>query len=49
MAHQVFEALVPVVVGRLIDEAIAPGDGSALTGWIGGLAVLFLVLSYSYR
>ena len=49
MAHQVFEALVPVVVGRVIDEAIAVGDGSALTGWIGGLAVLFLVLSLSYR
>jgi len=49
MAHQVFEALVPVVVGRVIDEAIAPGDGSALSGWIGGLAVLFLALSYSYR
>jgi putative ABC transport system ATP-binding protein len=48
-AHQGFEALVPVVVGAAIDDAVAPGDGSALLLWVGLLAVLFAFLSTAYR
>ncbi len=48
-AHQGFEALVPVVVGAAIDDAVAPGDGSALLLWVGVLAVLFVFLSTAYR
>ena len=33
-AHQAFEALVPVVVGATIDDAVAPGDGGALVMWV---------------
>jgi len=51
--HQFGEALVPVVIGKVIDEAVASSevsDGSAdLLLWIGVLAALFLVLSNSYR
>lgn len=48
-AHQGFEALVPVVVGAAIDDAVAPGDGGALVLWVGVLAVLFAFLSSAYR
>ncbi|MDP9827720.1 ABC transporter ATP-binding protein [Kineosporia succinea] len=52
--HQLCEALVPVVIGRVVDEAVA-GSRSAQAGlsdlllWIGVLAGLFLTLSNSYR
>ena len=49
MAHQVFEALVPVLVGQVIDRAVSTGDGAALGRWIAGLMVLFGVLSLAYR
>ncbi|GAB3239850.1 ABC transporter ATP-binding protein [Kineosporia babensis] len=53
-AHQFGEALVPVVIGKVIDEAVSgAGDGSGgvsdLLIWIGVLAVVFAVLSNSYR
>lgn len=47
--HQAGEALVPFVVGRAVDEAVAPSDSSALVRWILVLAVTFLVLSMSFR
>ncbi|MFB9531180.1 ABC transporter ATP-binding protein [Nonomuraea roseola] len=47
--HQTGEALVPVMVGVVIDEAISPGDGGALLLWIAALAVVFAGLSSSYR
>ncbi|MBE1558002.1 ABC transporter transmembrane domain-containing protein [Nonomuraea africana] len=47
--HQTGEALVPVLVGVVIDEAISPGDGGALLLWIAALAVVFAGLSSSYR
>ncbi|MBX6767508.1 MAG: ABC transporter ATP-binding protein, partial [Actinomadura rubrobrunea] len=47
--HQAGEALVPVLIGVVIDEAITPGDGRALVVWIAVLAAAFAVLSYSYR
>lgn len=46
--HQVMEALVPVVVGQAIDEAIGPGDASSLLLWLVLLAVTFAVLSASW-
>ncbi|MFJ8039071.1 ABC transporter ATP-binding protein [Kitasatospora sp. NPDC096147] len=49
MGHQACEALVPVVIGAVIDRAVATGDGSALLRWLILLAVLFLILSTCYR
>jgi putative ABC transport system ATP-binding protein len=46
---QLAEALVPVVVGVVIDRAVAPSDRRALLLWLAALAGLFLVLSWSYR
>ncbi|WP_263167618.1 ABC transporter ATP-binding protein [Streptomyces sp. SCSIO ZS0520] len=47
--HQVCEALVPVVIGVIIDEAVATGSTGTLLRWLLVLAVLFLVLSSAYR
>ncbi len=49
MAHQAAEALVPVVVGVVIDEAIATGDSGALAWSLAALAGLFAVLSTAFR
>jgi putative ABC transport system ATP-binding protein len=49
MAHQVCEALVPVVIGVIIDQAVATGSAGALLRWLLVLAVLFFVLSTCYR
>ncbi|WP_222946901.1 ABC transporter ATP-binding protein [Streptomyces sp. TRM49041] len=49
MAHQGCEALVPVVIGLVVDEAVATGSTSALLRWLLVLGVLFLVLSTCYR
>ncbi|GAA0517022.1 ABC transporter ATP-binding protein [Saccharopolyspora thermophila] len=48
-AHQGGEALVPVVIGVLIDAAVSTGDGAALVRWLVILGVVFAVLSFSYR
>lgn len=47
--HQVCEALVPVVIGIIVDRAVQTGDVSMLAMWIGALAILFLVLPTSRR
>lgn len=47
--HQGGEALVPLLVGVVIDRAVAPGDPAALLRWLAVLAVVFLVLSLSWR
>ncbi|MGW6917358.1 ABC transporter ATP-binding protein [Kitasatospora sp. NPDC054939] len=47
--HQTCEALVPVVIGAVIDRAVATGSGGSLVHWLVVLAVLFLVLSTCYR
>jgi putative ABC transport system ATP-binding protein len=47
--HQVGEALVPVLVGVVIDEAVGTGDVGALLFWLVVLALDFAMLSYSYR
>lgn len=47
--HQAGEALVPVLVGVVIDEAVTTGDPVALITWLAVLGLDFLVLSTSYR
>lgn len=49
VGHQVAEALVPVLIGVVLDEAIAPGDPAALAIWLGCLAALFVGLFLSWR
>ncbi|MET9608905.1 ABC transporter ATP-binding protein [Streptomyces sp. NPDC006512] len=49
MAHQGCEALVPVVIGVIIDQAVATGSSGALLRWLLVLAALFFVLSTCYR
>ncbi|QES51325.1 multidrug ABC transporter ATP-binding protein [Streptomyces venezuelae] len=49
MTHQGCEAMVPVVIGVVIDQAVATGSTGALVRWLIVLAVLFLVLSTCYR
>ncbi len=47
--HQAGEALVPVLIGVVIDEAVSTGATSSLAWWIVALAVIFAGLSYSFR
>lgn len=47
--HQFGEALVPVVIGIVIDQAVSDGDGRALFGWLAVLAVVYVGLSFSFR
>ncbi|MFF3457794.1 ABC transporter ATP-binding protein [Streptomyces sp. NPDC002730] len=49
MAHQGCEAMVPVVIGVVIDEAVATGSSGALLRWMLVLAALFFILSTCYR
>ncbi|MDQ3988604.1 MAG: ABC transporter transmembrane domain-containing protein, partial [Actinomycetota bacterium] len=46
---QASEALVPVVVGLVIDRAIATSDTGSLIGWLVVLAALFTVLTFCFR
>jgi putative ABC transport system ATP-binding protein len=45
--HQAAEVAVPVVIGVIIDRAVATADGGAMVRWIVGLAVLFGLLSFA--
>ena len=47
--HQAGEALVPVLIGVIIDRAVQTGSVASLLGWLGVLAAVFAVLSTSYR
>ena len=47
--HQTGEALVPVLVGVVIDEAVSTGDPGALAFWLLVVALDFAMLSFSYR
>ena len=47
--HQVGEALVPVVIGAAIGQAIGTGDLSALGWWLLVLGTLFAAFSVSFR
>jgi putative ABC transport system ATP-binding protein len=46
---QLCEALVPIVIGLVVDHAIVPRDRMALLLSILGILLLFTVLSFSYR
>lgn len=48
-AHQAGEALVPVLIGVMIDQAVSGGDLTALLGWLGVLAIVYVALSMSFR
>ncbi|MGP3966643.1 ABC transporter transmembrane domain-containing protein [Streptomyces sp. 6N223] len=52
MGHQAGEALVPVLIGVIIDQAVADGgggDAADLLRWLAVLAVVYLALSFSFR
>jgi putative ABC transport system ATP-binding protein len=47
--HQACEALVPVLIGVIIDDAVAAEGYGRLVLWLVVLGVTFAVLSYSFR
>jgi putative ABC transport system ATP-binding protein len=47
--HQVCEAAVPILIGVIIDRAVATGDTGRLALWVGLLAGLFILLTTAYR
>ena len=47
--HQVCEALVPILIGVIVDRAVATGDAGALALWVGVLAGVFILLTTAYR
>ncbi|NED29434.1 ABC transporter transmembrane domain-containing protein, partial [Streptomyces anulatus] len=47
--HQVAEALVPVLLGLVVDRAIGRSDPGALLGLLGALAALFAALILCWR
>ncbi|WP_410657913.1 ABC transporter ATP-binding protein [Amycolatopsis sp. lyj-112] len=47
--HQGGEALVPVIIGLVIDQAVTGGSVGSLVIWLAVLGVVFAGLSYSYR
>ncbi|MCD0443387.1 ABC transporter ATP-binding protein/permease [Glycomyces sp. A-F 0318] len=49
IGHQIGEALVPVVMGFAIDQAVATGDPVRLALCLALLAADFAMLSFSYR
>ncbi|CAN5487407.1 ABC transporter ATP-binding protein [soil metagenome] len=48
-AHQLCEVSVPVLIGIIVDRAVATGSVPAIVLWITVLAALFLVLTVVYR
>lgn len=49
ISHQTGEALVPVLVGVIIDRAVSTGATTGLLFWLAVLALDFTMLSFSYR
>ncbi|MCX4767687.1 ABC transporter ATP-binding protein/permease [Streptomyces sp. NBC_01275] len=47
--HQLGEALVPVLIGVVIDQAVAGQDAKRLILWLTVLAVMYVTLSWSFR
>ncbi|MEU6816718.1 ABC transporter ATP-binding protein [Streptomyces sp. NPDC046860] len=47
--HQLGEALVPVLIGVVIDQAVAGQDAGRLLLWLAVLAVVYVCLSWSFR
>ncbi|MFF3094844.1 ABC transporter ATP-binding protein [Streptomyces cyaneofuscatus] len=48
-AHQTGEALVPVLIGLIVDRAVVRPDGGALAAWLVLLALVYAMLSYGFR
>ncbi|MGH3673489.1 MAG: ABC transporter ATP-binding protein [Pseudonocardiaceae bacterium] len=49
VGHQTGEALVPVLIGVIVDQAVSIGNLRALAGWLVVLGLDFTMLSFSYR
>ncbi|MGW4303332.1 ABC transporter ATP-binding protein [Streptomyces sp. NPDC004376] len=47
--HQLGEVAVPVLIGVVVDRALARSDGRLLVLWLGVLAVVYVALSWSFR
>ncbi|MGW3104671.1 ABC transporter ATP-binding protein [Streptomyces sp. NPDC001100] len=47
--HQLGEALVPVLIGVVIDQAVAGQKAGRLALWLGVLALMYVTLSWSFR
>ncbi|MFJ8059594.1 ABC transporter ATP-binding protein [Streptomyces sp. NPDC096142] len=47
--HQLGEALVPVLIGVMIDQAVDGQNAGRLALWLGVLAVMYVTLSWSFR
>ncbi|WP_328774415.1 ABC transporter ATP-binding protein [Streptomyces sp. NBC_00286] len=47
--HQIGEALVPVLIGIVIDQAVTDSDTGALLLWLAILAVVYVGLALSFR
>ncbi|MET7569297.1 ABC transporter ATP-binding protein [Streptomyces sp. NPDC005492] len=47
--HQLGEALVPVLIGVVIDQAVAGRNTGRLVLWLVVLAVMYVTLSWSFR
>ncbi|MGW4977290.1 ABC transporter ATP-binding protein [Streptomyces mirabilis] len=47
--HQLGEALVPVLIGVVIDQAVAGRDTGRLILWLVVLALVYVALSWSFR
>ncbi|MEW2131545.1 ABC transporter ATP-binding protein [Streptomyces sp. NPDC005435] len=47
--HQLGEVAVPVLIGVVVDRAVARSDGRLLALWLGVLAVVYVALSWSFR
>jgi len=47
--HQLGEALVPVLIGVVIDQAVAGRNAGRLMLWLGVLALMYVTLSWSFR
>ncbi|MCX5087579.1 ABC transporter ATP-binding protein/permease [Streptomyces sp. NBC_00365] len=47
--HQLGEALVPVLIGVVIDQAVAGRNAGRLILWLAVLAVMYVALSWSFR
>jgi putative ABC transport system ATP-binding protein len=48
-SHQACEAVVPVLIGLIIDDAVAADGYGRLFLWLGVLAAVFAILSHSFR
>ncbi|WP_052849667.1 ABC transporter ATP-binding protein [Streptomyces avicenniae] len=47
--HQAAEVFVPVLIGVVVDRAVATGDGDGMVRWLLVLALVYVGLSLSFR